>query len=218
MQSLSSDYFRSLGERRTSDLPLLSAGEVTNWDTRVEVWGRIVGTEALTVALPSHKRFTPHSLLAEWPASRASASAKQVSQLASLLVHISFAVRPGAFCLHRLLASVEMPRMAAGTDFAGLMASPGRLVALWPESHRDLEFRRWFAEVGVDARGGALSAPMYNLLERPPQRTLLSDAPKTAVGTYSFGTGVYLRYDLSVQEQSQFNSSNESVDHGVTPR
>ena len=120
-------------------------------------------------------------LLAEWPPSRASASARQVSKLAGFLMHISFAVRLGLFFVQRLLASVGLPRVASGAGFAFRMPDPGRCVALGPEFHGDLEFWRWFAAEGLDTRGGTLSA-VYRLLERPARRTLFSDASKTAVG------------------------------------
>ena len=54
VQSLTSDHFRLLGEREVSDPPLLSASKITDWDTRLEVLGWIIDTEALTVTLPSH--------------------------------------------------------------------------------------------------------------------------------------------------------------------
>ena len=104
MQSLASDHFRLLGKRGVSDSPLLSTSKITNWDTRLEVLGWIINTEALTVTLSSHKRLKLRSLLAEWPRSRASASARQVSKLAGFLRHISLAVRPGLFFVQRLLA------------------------------------------------------------------------------------------------------------------
>ena len=211
VQSLASDHFRLLGERGVSDPPLLSARKTTNWDTQLEVLGWIIDTEALTVTLPSHKRLKLHTILAEWPPSRASASAKQVSQLVGFLMHVSFAVRPGGFFVNRLLASVGMPRIAAGADFAGRMANPGRRLALGPEFHGDLEFWRWFVEEGLDARGGILSAPMYHLLERPPRRTLFSDASKTAVGGFCLETGVYWRYELDDGERSRFCGSSKSV-------
>ena len=91
-------------------------------------------------------------------------------------MHISFAVRPGSFFVHRLSASAGMPRIAADDHYAGRMANSGRRVALGPEFHADLEFGRWFVDKGVDARGGVLSVPMYRLIERPAQRALLSDA------------------------------------------
>ena len=47
-----------------------------------------------------------------------------------------------------------------------------------PEFHNDLEFGWRFVEEWFDARGGTLSAPMYNLLERPPRRTGSSEASK----------------------------------------
>ena len=144
--------------------------------------GWLVDTEALTLTSPPHKRLKLRLLLAEWPPTRTYASAKHVSQLAGFLMHISFAVRPGSFFVHRQLASVGMPRIAAGDHLAGRMANPGRRVALGPEFHADLEFWRWFVDKGADVRDGVLSAPMYHLQERPAQRTLFSDASIAAVG------------------------------------
>ena len=126
-------------------------------------------------------------------------------------MHTSFAVRPGSFFVHRLLALVGMPRIVAGDHFAGRMANPGRRVALGREFRTDLEFWRWFVDNGVNARGGVLSAPMYLLLERPAQRTLFSDSSKTAVGGFCLETGVYWRYDLTAQEQSRLCGSSKSV-------
>ena len=175
MQSLASDHFSLLGERGVSVPPLLSTSKITDWDTRLEVLGWIIDAEALTVTLPSRKRLKLRSLLAEWPPSRASASARQVSKLAGFLMHVSFAVRPGLFFV---------PRVASGAGFAYRMPDPGRRVALGPEFHGDLEFWRWFAADGLDARGGTLSAPMHRLLERPARRTLFSDASKIGVGFF----------------------------------
>ena len=53
VQSLASDDFRLLGVRGASDLPLLSARKISNWDTRLEVLGWLVDTEALMVTSPS---------------------------------------------------------------------------------------------------------------------------------------------------------------------
>ena len=203
-QSLASDHFRVLGVRGASDPPLLSASKITNWNTRLEVLGWWVDAEALTVTAPPHNRLKLRLLLAEWPPTRTYASAKQVSQQAGFLIHISFAVRPGSFFVHRLLASVGMSRIAAGDHFAGRMANPGRRVARGPEVHADPEFWRWFVDKVVDARGGVLSASMYHLLERPAQRTLFSDSSKTAVRRHCLETGVDWRYDLTAQEQSRF--------------
>ena len=211
VQSLASDHFCLLGERGLSDTPLLSAREITDWDTQLEVLGWIIETEALTVTLPSHKRLKPQNLLAECPSSRTSASAKQVSPLVGFLKHVSSAVRPGRFFINRLLASVGMPRISAGADFGFRRANPGRRLVLGPEFQGDLEFWRWFVEEGLDARGGTLSAPMYHFLERPSQRTLFSDAPKTAVGGFCHETGVYWRYDIDAGERSRFCGSSKSV-------
>ena len=112
VQSLASDHFRLLGERGASDPPLLSAGKIMNWDTCLEVLGWIVNTESLTVTVPTPKRLELRVLLSEWPPSRASASAKQVSQLVGFLMRVSFAFRPGSFFVQRMLAPVGMPQPA----------------------------------------------------------------------------------------------------------
>ena len=206
-----SDHFRLLGDRGASDPPLLSAGKITNWDTRSEVLCWIIDTQSLTLTLPFPKRLKLRVILSEWPPSGASALAKQVSQLVGFLMHVSFAFRPGVFFAHRMLASVGMPRIAAGVEYARRMANHGRRVALGPEFHGDLEFWRWFVSEGLVAVGGILSAPMYHLLERPAQRTLFSDASKNAIGVFCLEAGVYWRCDLSVEKQSRFWGSSRSV-------
>ena len=64
VQSLASDYSRLLVERGASDPPLLCNRKVTHWDTRLEVLGWIIDTEALTVTIPPHKRDKLCALLA----------------------------------------------------------------------------------------------------------------------------------------------------------
>ena len=135
VQSLASDHFHFLGARGASDPPLLSASKIINWDTRLEVLSWLVVTEALAVTSPPLTRLNLRLILAEWPPTRTYASAKQVSQLAGFLMHISFAVCPGSFFVHRLLALIGRPRIAAGDHFAGRMANPGRRVAFGPEFH-----------------------------------------------------------------------------------
>ena len=94
------------------------------------------------MTLPSPRRLKLRVILSEWPPSPASASAKQVSQLVGFLMHISFAFRPGSFFVHRMLASVGMPRIAAGAEHACRMGNHDRRIALRPEFHGDLEFWR----------------------------------------------------------------------------
>ena len=55
------------------------------------------------------------------------------------------------------MASVGMPRIAAGDHFAGRMANPGQRVALGPEFQADLAFWWLFVDKRVDARAGVLS-------------------------------------------------------------
>lgn len=61
---------------------------LTGGATPPEVLGWIIDTEALTITLPSRKRNKLRGLLAEWPPSRASAPAKQVSQLAGFQAYL----------------------------------------------------------------------------------------------------------------------------------
>ena len=107
-----------------------------------------------------------------------SASAKQVSQLAGFLMHISFAVRPGSFFVHRLLAPAGMPSIAAGLDFSDRMANPGRRVALGPEFHGDRGVWPWFVDEVLNEIGGTLLAPTYH----PRARTPVT-APKSRTGS-----------------------------------
>lgn len=44
---------------------------------------------------------------------------------------------------------------------------------------------------------------MYDLVLRPPVRTLLSDASSCAVGGYCVETGMWWRCDLSTEERSR---------------
>ena len=84
------------------------------------------------MTLLSLKRDKLCKLLAAWPASRASASANEVSKLVGFLIHVSFSIRPGSFFVQRMLASVGMPRITAGADFACRTVNPGRQVVLGP--------------------------------------------------------------------------------------
>ena len=185
-----------------------------NWDTRPDVLGWAEDMGVLTVTSPPHKRLKLRSFLVEGPASCTHAPAKYVPELAGFLIHMSFAVLPRPFFVHRLLASVGIPRSAAGDDFAGRMTNPRRRVALGPELDAAFELWRWSDDKVVDARVGVVSAPIYHLIERPAQRTFFSDTSKTAVDRYCLEIGIFWRYNLTSQEQKQFCGSIRSV-HGV---
>ena len=77
-QSLASDYVRLLNERGVVEALLLSANQVTDWDTPIEVLGWNVDPNVFTVTLPPHNRLKPRSLLAEGTLSRAFGSGNQV--------------------------------------------------------------------------------------------------------------------------------------------
>ena len=209
IQSLASDHFRLLGVRGPDDPALLSARKITSWDSRLEVLGWIVDTDELSVTMPPTKMQKLCRLMAEWPPSRTWAWEKQVSQLTGFLLHVAFVVRPGKFFVNRLLADVGMPQSAAASETSP--TGRGRRVILGPEFHGDLEFWRWFATEGFESIGGCLSAPMFNLVSRPPQRTIFSDASKQAIGGFCLETGVYWRYDLTKDEQARFCGSSQAV-------
>ena len=62
-----------------------------------------------------------------------------MSHLVGFLMIVSFAFRPGSFFVHHMLASIRMPRITAGAEYACRTVIPGRRVALGPEFHVDLE-------------------------------------------------------------------------------
>ena len=201
VQPLASDQFRLLGVRGASDPPLLSASKITNWNTRLEVLGWLVDTEALTVTSPPHKRLKLRFRLAEWPPTRTYASAKQVSQLAGFLIPISFAVRHGPFFMHRSLASVGICR--ASKPVTTSMAEwpiRGGVSPLGPSS------------IWIKSSGGGLLTKLLTRAAGCYRRrgiicwsTRLNarcfrTRQKTAVGGYCLETGAYWRYDLTAQE------------------
>ena len=153
MQPLTSHHVRLLGALGAYDRLLLSASIITKWDTRLKVLGWILGTEVLAVTLPSHKRGKLRELIAAWPPSRTSASAKKVSKLVGLLMHVSYAVRLGSFFVPRMLVSVGMPDIVAGADFECRIANHGRCVSLGVEFYGDLEVWPWLVAEGLDVRG-----------------------------------------------------------------
>ena len=163
------------------------------------------------MTLPPLERGKLRELVAVWPPSRASASAKQVSKLVCFLMHVSFTVRPGVFFVQRMLASVVTPGIAAGAGLARRTANPGRCAALGPEFHGELELWRWLVAEGLDVQGGTLSAPMFHLPERSARRTLFSGSSKTAIGGFCLETGVHWRYELDLAEQSRFCGSRKAV-------
>ena len=109
------------------------------------------------------------------------------------------------------LASIGMPRITAGADFACHTADPGRRVVLGPEFHGDLKLWRLFVAEGLHVRRDSLSATMCHLLERPARCTLFSDASETAIGGFCLETGVYWRYELEPAEQSRFCGWSKAI-------
>ena len=88
---------------------------------------------------------------------------------------------------------------------------PGQEGSVGAEFHDDLEFWRWFVAHGLASRGEQFTSAMYNIVTRPPQLTLFSDASEQAVGGYCSETGQHWRYDLSAEEQSRCCGSTASL-------
>lgn len=93
-RSIPSINYQARGERCAGQEPLLSHNTVTGWATQQEVLGYDIDSEITTIALPTRKVDELHVRLAEWPAGRQTATARE------LLV---FAIRPGRYFVRRLL-------------------------------------------------------------------------------------------------------------------
>lgn len=76
-RSSASDHFRLLGSRRPNAQPLLSAANITNSETRLEVLGWTLDTQQLTVTMTTRKQRNLLCLLHQCPHSRTSATARQ---------------------------------------------------------------------------------------------------------------------------------------------
>ena len=113
----------------------------------------------------------------------------QAGVLVRFLIHVSFALRPGRVFLKRLLASVCLPRIAAGADFDCHIASPRRRLTLKPEFHGYLEFYRWFAEEVFDARAGTLWLRCSILVSSPLKVLRSRTHPKPLTGAYAWNLG-----------------------------
>lgn len=75
----------------------------------------------------------------------------------------------------------------------------------------DHDIWRWFAHKRLDSQGELSSSRTYNIIARPPQLRIFSDASKRAVGGYCVETGWFYRYDLSIKERSLVGSSESVV-------
>ena len=137
VKSLASEHFRLLGTRGPNDPALLSKENITDFSTRLEVLGWILDTQQLTVTMPTQNQQKLARVLGNWPVTRTSATARQVSEVTGFLMHVCFALRPGKFVVGRLLAAVGMPQSAA---FPSRVSEPNRRVVLGPLFHDDLEF------------------------------------------------------------------------------
>ena len=209
-RSLVSDHFRLFGERGANEPPLLSEKKMSDWDTCLEVLGYVIDSECMTVSLSPQKISKLRRVLSEWPVGRTSATAKQISSLTGFLLHVAFVIRPGKFFVGRMLSCAGVKADRDG-DFSVKGPNRARVIPLSPEFHADLEFWRWLSSAGLDVRGGSLMAPMYDLVYRPPARTIFTDASKTAVGGYCAETGMWFLYDLTGDERRRFDSGEFSI-------
>lgn len=173
VQSLATDHFRLPGirgqnprccHRKKSHISSL------DWKCWVGYWRQF-----LTVFMAERKRQKMVRVLRNWPASRLVATARQVSELTFLFMHVSFALRPGKFSWGQMLAAVGLPRAAV---FPSGSRTSYRRMVLGPMFYDDFEFWRRFVEGRMTARGGEFMLPMYNVLTRPPALRSFLDASK----------------------------------------
>lgn len=109
--------------------PLLSAAKITDFDTRLELLGWVLGTrtQELTVTMTPRTQQKLRCLLDQWPPSRTFATARHVAEQTGFLSHVSFALRLGKFFVGRLLAAVGMPQSAVVPS--GVVNSNRRVVS-----------------------------------------------------------------------------------------
>lgn len=209
-QSLASDHFRLLGERGPQAPPLLSPSKMSNWSTKLEVLGWWIDTTNLTIGLSEKKRVKLTRMIDEWPASRRHASVREIQKLTGLLLHVSFVIRPGLFFVHRLWRAAGMQDKGASPQSTEWETRPDahKRVHLGPEFHADMEFWRCVSGLMADPDTPIITAPMHAILDRPPVRTMFSDASAVAVGGYSAETGKWWRYDLEAEQRARMRGSS----------
>ena len=123
-------------------------------------------------------------------------------------MHISFAVRPGSFFVHRLL--LWLGCRASQPVITSLAEWPirGGVLPLGPSSMR------------ISSSGGGLLTKVLRRVAGCCRRRCIICwgarhnvlcSRTRQVGGYCLETGVYWRYDLTAQEQSRFCGSTKSV-------
>ena len=118
-ESLESDHFRSLGDRRKGDPPLLPT-KVSSCDTKLVVLEQEIDTEAMAISLPPVKLEQLNEPFELWPAKRATTIESEAWSLIGQLSHVSHIVRAVKFCIHRMLKAVGL---APQKQWKGRMAT-----------------------------------------------------------------------------------------------
>ena len=77
-QLLAFIHDQAMGKKSEGKEPLLLRNMVADWATQQEVWGYIIDTERMTVALPTRKVDDLCARIAEWPGDRQSATVRGV--------------------------------------------------------------------------------------------------------------------------------------------
>lgn len=80
----------------------------------MEMLGWIIYTVAMTVPVMQEKVTQLRVLLTEWPADRRGASGTEVWSLLGKLLYLCEAVRPGKFCVRRILNQLGLAPLKAG--------------------------------------------------------------------------------------------------------
>ena len=192
--SLINDHFQLFGEPGEHGLPsVVAASKLTDWCTTAAVLGFEIDTEAMTVAVPSHKVLELQQLLAQWPSSRRTAPMQDVWKLLGVLWHNTYVISGGRYFVWRLIGLtvgihtwLSKQRMAVGSD----------VVRLGPEIHRELEYWQWVTAYCTTPTG-TLCTPIAALITQQPQHIWLTDASFDAIGGVCVHTGQFWRFDLT---------------------
>ena len=195
VQSIASDHFRLLGSGGPNDPPLLSKKNFTNFETRLEALGWILGTEKLTVSRTLRNLEKLQRLPGECPVPRQTATVRQVYGLTSFPLHAPFAMRPGKFSVGQLSAAVRMPQSA----FPSGLDNPNGGVTLGPD-YDEHQSWRWFVDEGLaSGEGGTFIAHVQYYHSSTPKLTIFTDSSQSAFGGYCLQTGHFFRHELSVR-------------------
>lgn len=216
-QSYASDCYRALGSRASGEPPLLSRDKITSWDTRMEMLGWVIDTQAMTISVPQDKIAKLRGLLQEWPVDRKTASVKDIQSLLGKLLHVSEVVRCGRFFIRRVLNQLGLAPLTAGVGSSQSHALGARqnqrVVRLSREFHADIAFWTLILDMSTGPDGVTrLESPLFCRFLQPPSRILVSDASGDSMGGYCLESGKWWRIDFTEDVRARLRKKVQSRD------